>query len=400
MEEQPTIINPVLERFRQIEHNFNKNYLILLFQVKGIVEEEEEKTDQEQHALLSTAYEYWFDLLQEDPRNMDACVLFYDAVKEYHDLLLGRDEQIFSINGDFFSNIFAQKGIDTVYLYEQLRDPLDEEEDETLQQEEEEDAKANLWDGLINLYRLAVLICIYLKMPLVKDIIDMILINNPDLNQRNIFDKIYGEFKGSRRMRAMIMKLLKSKGDSFGEIFTSLQRVISTFSQEVNMDQSMKANVDLAKKQVRNVFHSILAEADLTNIEETKKEELIQAMENRDQETLDHFVQTGVLSQEQLDKICTDYKAQGLDKMNVTKVVQDLGSTMERMMEAIQNKDESAMQEILASSTSGLNIDPEELERMQKEMEAEMSDLTEEEEEEENENEDGGEQKHETKTEE
>jgi len=366
-------MNQVLEKFRRIEHNFNKNFLIILYQVKQIVEGEDDAQDLQQYTLLQAAYTKWYQKLQTDPRCMDACMLFYESVKDYHELLLKRDTQLFTVNGDFFSNVFDQTGLNTPYLFDQLRDGLESDSDDDEEEEkvsaEEKDAKDNMWSSIIGLYRLCVLICIYLKMPLVKEIIDMILINNPDLNQSNIFEKIFKEFKGKRRLRKMIMKLLKSKGDSFGDIFSSLQKVIATFGPEVNMDTNMKKNMEMAKTKVRSLFEGVLKQAGVTGLNEEQTNQLIEALEEKNQVRMHDFVEEKLITAEQVDKIDQLYREQGLDKMNVTKVVKDLGHTMEEMMAAIESNDENAVKAVLSKAGAGLNLDPAEMERMQSEME-------------------------------
>lgn len=371
----------VLEKFRRIEYNFNKNFLICLYQVRQIVEDEEDEKDVEIFNHLDRAYDHWFNKLQQEPRCMDACLRFHHLVSDYDEMLRGRDTQVFTINGDFFTELFndkyynEEKGreellfdssvcLDTSYLYDCLSDGLDEDDDE----EESEDAKGNLWTVIIGLYRLCVLICIYLQTPLVKDIIDMILINNPDLNQRNIFDKITKNFMGNRRLRKLIMKLLKSKEDNFGDIFNSLQKVIGTFSDEVNIDTNMKKNMETAKKKIAELFDSILNEANVTTLNDEERRQLIEALEDNRQDTLQDFVEEKRITQTELDTIQQLYKQRGLDKMNVTKVVKNLGSTMEKMMAAIETNDEDAMKNILSSVGSGMNLDSEQLEKMQAEM--------------------------------
>ena len=168
-------MNEVLEKFRQIEMSFNKNYMMTLYQLKQIVEGEEGEVDKKQSEILEEAYSRWFYEIQKDQNSIEACRFYYDAVKDSHELLLKKDEELLKINGDFFSNAFNTKEIDSFYLYNQLTDDT------------EDDGKQNLWNGLIGLYRLSVLIMVYMRMPLVKQIIDMILIGNPDLNQHNIF---------------------------------------------------------------------------------------------------------------------------------------------------------------------------------------------------------------------
>jgi len=362
-EQQPA--NSVLEKFQKIEHNFNKNFLLTLYQIRCIVEGETDEKDAKQFELLDSAYTKWWTKLQNNPKNSEACSLFYDAVKDYHELLMKRDTQIFTINGDFFSNIFGEKGIDTPYLFDCLRDGLDsdDEGEETAQG----DAKENLWSSIIGLYRLCVLIMIYLKMPLVKEVIDMILVSNPDLTQSNIFEKIFTEFKGKRRLRKLIMKLLKSNEDSFSDIFTSLSKVIATFSSEVSPDMNMKSNMEIAKKKVNAMFDEILTQAGVSNLSDIVKGQLLERLEEK--KGAEDLVEEKYLTQEQLHNIQDMYKTRGLDKMNVNKVVKDLGSVMSDMMGAIQSGNEDDIKKILANAGGGLNMDPAELEKMQSELE-------------------------------
>jgi len=363
-EQQPA--NSVLEKFQKIEHNFNKNFLLTLYQIRSIVEGETDEKDMKQFELLDNAYTTWWTKLQNNPKNSEACALFYDAVKDYHELLMKRDTQIFTINGDFFSNIFGETGIDTPYLFDCLRDGLDSD-DEGEEDQVNGDAKENLWSSIIGLYRLCVLIMIYLKMPLVKEVIDMILVSNPDLTQSNIFAKIFTEFKGKRRLRKLIMKLLKSNEDSFSDIFTSLSKVIATFSSEVSPDMNMKSNMEIAKKKVNSMFDDILTQVGVTTLNDVVKTQLLERLEEK--KSLEDFIEEKHLTQQQVHNIQDLYKTRGLDKMNVNKVVKDLGSVMSDMMGAIQSGNEDDIKKILANAGGGLNMDPAELEKMQSELE-------------------------------
>jgi hypothetical protein len=365
--ENHSTTNAVLEKFKKIEHNFNKNFLLTLYQITDIVapedgEENVERSakEEEQYELLSGSYTRWFTKISKDSRNMEACNFFYDAVQDNHKLLLGKDEAIFTFEGDFFSKVFDQEGLDTTYLYSLLSEGGDVDDD---------DAKQNLWNAFIGLYRLAVLICIYLKMPLVKEIIDMILLSNPDLNQSNIFEKIFTDFKGKSKLRKLIMKLLKSKEDNFGEIFNSLQRVIATFSSEVNMDTDMKANMDRAKDKVSSLFKNLLESAGITDLSEDLTARLIKSLEDKDEGEQESLVAEGALSTDQMEEVKKKFVEQGLDKMNIAKTVRDLGGTMEKMMSAINSGSEEEMQKILEQSGAGLNLGDMKMEDLQKEME-------------------------------
>lgn len=358
----------MLEKFNQLEVKYNKSFLIYMHQIMQIVDEDDDPKNKRQLELLASAYEHWYSKIQEDPRCMESCVSFYKAVGDGHELLMKRDEQIFTLYGDFLGNAFEAKGVDTKYIVDQLGDGLDP--DAMNRPEEERDAKENFWSATISLYRLAAMICIYLKMPVVREIIDLILLDNPDLNQSNMFSRIFSKFKGSKRLRKLIMKLMKSKDDNFAEIFTSLQKVIATFSSEVSIDSNMQTNLETAQKQVRATYDSLLTEANVGGLTDEQKTQLIDALEEKNSLRLADLLEEKVISEEQLKSVQALYKQKGLDKMQVNKTVKDLGRTMEDMMAAIQSNDESKVQQILSrSNVGGLNLPPEEIARMQSEME-------------------------------
>lgn len=365
----------ILEKFNQIEVNYNKNFLLYLHQIMQIVEPDEQASHAEvlqsaeyrQYQLLARAYEEWYERIQANPRCMESCVAFYNAVGEGHELLMKRDQQLFTVNGDFLARTFECEGLDTPFLFHELSDGLDA--DAEAQPEDERDAKDNFWSMTIGLYRLAAMICIYLKMPIVREIIDMILLDNPDLNQSNMFSKIFSKFKGSRRLRKLIMKLMKSKEDNFGEIFTSLQKVIATFGSEVNLDTNMHANLAQAQQKVRAAFEQILSRAGVTGLTPEQTTQLIDALEERNQPALRDLVDEQLVTEAQLARVQSLYSEEGLDKVQVNKVVKDLGRTMTDMMAAIESKDEEAVQNILSRAGAGMNLPSEELAQMQTEME-------------------------------
>ena len=349
----------VFDKFRKIEHNFNKNYLIALYQISQITtnDEDSDETEREQFHIMQKAYQKWFFKLQKDPKCMDACHFFYDAVGENHELLKSWDESIWDKEGDFFSKMFDCEGINTPYIYH-LLDGAEEGDD---------DPKENIWNALTGLYRLAVLICIYLKMPLVKEIIDMILMGNPDLNRKNIFDKIFTEFKSKRRLRKLIMKLLKSEEDSFGDIFNSLQKVIATFGGEVGGGAAgMNTNMEAAKEKMNSMMNDIMKESgvDLEGEDLTK---FRTAMDSDDTKTVEEMVINTSLTIEQVASVKECYKSKGLDKMNVSKMVGNLGGTMQQMMSAINSGSEEEMKKVL--DTSSMNMAGLDMKSLQSEME-------------------------------
>ena len=349
----------MLGKFKAIESRFNRSYLTLLFQLREQVAEDEQadsdersEKEKEQSILLDEAYGRWYYEITDDARTTTSTEFLYAAIGDNHNLIQGRDEQLFTKDGDFLSMVFDQEGLDTPFLYDLLPDGLDEECGPT----DDNDGKSNLWGALMGLYRLSILIVIYLKNSLVSDIINLILAGSPDINQSNIFENICKQFKGKRKLRKLIMKLLKSKDDCFGDIFTSLQRVIGTFGGDMSMDKGMKANMDASKTKQRDMFETLLADQKVS-VSDDQQTTLLHALDSGSGEDADLLVSAGVLTIEQLTNLRESFKTRGLDKMNVSKVVSDLGGTMKSMMDAINSGNEDDMKKVLEQSGAGMNFE-------------------------------------------
>jgi hypothetical protein len=351
-------VNSVADKFKKLDQNFNQSFLVTLWQIRGIVEGDTEPKEVQQFHLLDQAYSRWYAKLTTqvgDTANMEACESFYKAVDAYHELLMKRDTQLFTIDGDFLAKIFDEEGLDTPYLFDLLDDGTGEAS---------QDAKENLWTTITSLYRLCVLIMVYLRMPLVREIIDLIIVSNPDITQSNIFEKIFNDFKGKRRLRKLIMKLLKSKEDSFELIFDSLQKVIATFSTEVSTDGNLQQSVDLAQKKVHEGVSAILAGCQVNHLSSEQVEQFVTALQNKNVEAQRELVPNA----DQLAAVQEQYRSRNLDKVNVNQM-KDLGSTMSEMMNALKNQDEDAVQRVLERAGGGLNLNPADLERMQQDLE-------------------------------
>lgn len=335
----------LLDRFRKIEENFNKNYLVFLWQLKETVScaEDASDKDREQYGLLEDLYTVWFEKLQENTKCTDGCKSYHDAVD--HNLLLNRDETFFTVRGDFLCSAYNGSNIDTLYLYNQLSDGS----------EGDEDSKANFWTALTDLFRLSVLICIYLKMPLVKEIIDIIMMNT-NIHQGNIFESIFNDFKSKKQLRRLIMKLLKSKEENFTDIFDCLQKVISTFGNSTPAQDS---------KHVHETFSSILEEEQLDG--SLFSSDLLAALNT--QTDTSKFVRDGHVSEQQLRNIEAKYHAKGLDKINTNSTVGKLGDTMKKMMECFQTGNEEEIKQIIKNTGSDINLDESGLAEIQKELE-------------------------------
>ncbi len=352
----------LVEKFHQIEFNFNDSFLVTLNQLQQIVADQEDEQERAQYKALSHAYRVWYRHIEQDSSTKDACTQFYESVEDVHDLIMARDTQLWTVDGDFFGKLFSVEGleteeegkvefapIDTPYLWSLLDDGDDEEEGD--------DSRLHLWNAIIGLYRLSVLICIYLRMPLVKEIIDMILMQNPDINQQNIFEKIFSQFKGRKsRLRRLINKLMRSKGDQFGEIFDSLQKVVATFQGEVSMDPQ-KA-MEGAQEKVSAMFDRTLEEHKV-HLTAEEKGPILQALASGQTGPLDELVEEKRISPEQRERLVATFKQPGMSQVNM---ITSLGSTMKQMMHAIETKDEEKLKAIAEETGANLPFDMSQLE--------------------------------------
>jgi len=366
---QKTESNPVLQRFKALGKTFNEKYLTTLNQIMDVHSEQDTDKEKEQFRVFALAYKRDYDCIAKDVNDHTVAFRIYDAVGDRYNLLMARDTQVFQVpsqeeehGDDLLARMCDAPGADTCYTYEQLNDGSGDD-----LPEEQRDAKHNFWLALIGLYRLACVITVYTRTPVVKELIDLILTKHSDISQDNLFNKIAGDFKGSKQVRRLIKKMMDtSDGDNFSTIMTCLQRVIATFSDEVNLDKDMTRNVDQAKQRMREQIRSILEEVGMKEPSDECVEEAAVALDENDDKRLSKLVP----NRSRRNKLQKLFKSKGLDSMNVGSVFKSLGQSMETMMEAIRNNDESKMEEVL-SHTRGVNITAEELARMKSEFEEE-----------------------------
>lgn len=326
-----------LERFKQIEPNFNRSYLQVLAQLRDAMEVQDCDKDREQHALLQSAYERWS---QCAPTQTESCKFFHAAVGNLNARLLNRDETFFNDSRDFLSVAYDTPGIDTMYIYNLLDDA-------------ESDAKMNFWTALVGLDRLSVLICIYLSMPQVKQMIDIILSAAPNVTQGNLMGSIMQQFKSKKELRQLVMKLMKTKTETFEEIFNSLQRVIATF----NTPKGPNASGPAASAEVEALAKS--AGVEVSGSPE-QLERLLKALQDKNDGLKAQCIDQGICTAEAMIKMET------LIQNKATAA--NLGQTMQDMMTAINSGDEKAIQTLFEKSgadAKGLNMSA-----MQKEMES------------------------------
>lgn len=355
----------VQEKFHTLKKRFNEGIMHLLFKLSQVVEPDaeldvdltaEEKTIQSQNSrLLNQAYERWYDTFAQDGNNMTLCENFYQAVGEDHVLLKSRNPQILTSGvQDLFATIYEQPGLNSTFLYESLSDGGDGNVD----------AKEELWNSLHGLYRMCLLICVYLRIPVVHEMINFILSSHQDLNQQNVVNKVFGEFHQNRKFRKLIYQITKDGDDSIEQIFTSFQKVIVMFSDELPSDPS-----EMVKKmQQRNtqLVRTVVVEQKLDHLfeNETLLQEFCDSvLAKKEQE----FVDRGVISSEQVQALRSELDRRGVQNVDVTQMMSTLGSSLEEMMKAVKNNDEEAVRNILANSGLEKSLD---VQKLQQELES------------------------------
>jgi len=356
--------NYLYEQFRRVEQNFNKNYLKTLWQVMEIVADEPDQKDVRHYNALKEAYTHWYHRIEDDPNDMTACIQMHDAIGDHNDMLKIRDTQLFTINGDLLGNMFAvavnAKGkvkpmplsVDTPYLFDMLDDGLDGGVD----------AKEHFWSTLSSLYRLCVLICIYLKMPLVKEIIDIILLSNNAINPQNFASTMMNEFKGStptsRRLRRLLAKLMRQKDSDFTNILNSFQKVISTMAPEASQSSGP---TDSTGPSGQDRIVTLQAATGASIDEATAFYADVDAGTTLEDACAKHG----------FDPFKIQAQAPGASAPGAFGGMPNgLGETFQSMMNALQTGDESKMQEVLSKAGAGFNMQPEEFNRMKEEMDS------------------------------
>lgn len=349
----------VLERFRNIEPHFNTTFLKFLAQFQQMFTVVKPENDHEKllASKLDKAYSTWFYKIKADQRTLDACTRMHETITPTHALLMARDTQLLHVKGDLLSALFDCPDLDTPYLYSLLAEDPNPAEDERLA----------FWDNLLNLYRIAALICIYAKNTQVKDIIDMILETNPNVAGGNLAHNITGMFKSNKRLRGMIMGLMNGKQAQIPEIFNSLKIVLSTLVDQkpgsaVPTTTAMTA--DQSTSMACMLVTSIVPE--FKSWTEQEQDRLVQAIKDKDDLLWSTFATR--ISPDQRKAIETLYDQRG--NQNLGSMMKDVNGTMAEFMKAMESNDESAMESMMERTSALMNLSPDELKEMEAEMQA------------------------------
>jgi hypothetical protein len=247
-----------------------------LHYLKATLTDETDEKAVTQHYSLTAAYKKLYTLYSVNPQDLGPCDRFYNYLVPRHECLLAMDSSLF-VEG-ILASIYDEPEIDSLWLYEKLTGG----KQDTGEYLKESDGKLNLWNTLISLYRISVVICIYLKVPLIRDIISLIFASSTNMDHNNLFQNIMTQFKSKAALRKLIMRLLKSEEHDFEEIFTNLQRVVATFaadngskhnSSEVgqSLSQMMGAISSGSEEKVKDILQQHGMSDYNINVEELQK---------------------------------------------------------------------------------------------------------------------------------
>lgn len=327
----------------RIEMKFNENYMKMINNTLDVLDGED-CTDEE--LLIRDGFEKsyvkWYDEFAINPNTLKAASSFYLAIGSEHDALVQCDEQFFVKRPLFFQEAFAAPGVESIAFYNLFDSGVNEETGELLPS----DAKSNLWESLNGLGRLATILCIYQKLPVVKEILDLLIMNNPDITPANITKRVLDAFQNDRRMKRLVVKLMNSiKETEFLDIFKSLQRVVS----------------------------ALAGKTDVANVKETSRQQLF----THCKQTLASFGESALCEHPDLEKVFNEILTTNelsvvrekselhskIAEVMETEIMKpnievyhktsDLGNAMKDMLAAHQSQDQEKMNSIFAKHFPG-----------------------------------------------
>lgn len=344
----------VRDRFNNIETHHQKAYLTFLLQLQNMWSSEAPKTEEEekQKELLEQAYANWYFHAQEHPKSSEPASLMHATITPKYEQLIHRDVQLFSSgDDDLLAQITGVKGIDTPLLYGLLGDDPDPTQNE----------RAVFWDNLLNLYRIAAIICIYAKDPQIKSLIDTILALSPNISTspQEVQASVMRLVKENKDLKKMITQMVsgKNKQNQIGGIISNLKIVLSTLVDNQQWNAAAKTT-----NLVPTVLSTVIP--DFKTWSTSDQDMLEQAIKDKDELLWSAFKNRVTAHQRQtIETLCSQQRP-------------DLSSMVDKMDSVFKNMENGASSdepppELVNMAASMMNMSPEEL----KEMEAEFEDI-------------------------
>lgn len=227
----------ILDRFRNLEHTLNLKYIECLTNLRNSVNNVENEDERIWHRYIDEAVEMWSEVVKKDSHTTDIASHLYQVMDPHYETLIKRDHLLFGVREEKTNDFLAR------FMDLQIADDEQFPEDFSafLYDGVTDDTVSELWDALLGLYRLALLIDVISGTDsVVRDLIELVLANNPNINSGTVLESMTNDFKKNKRFRRLLLRLLNSDFDEFEATFSKLIRVISTLSDSEDAPESMK----------------------------------------------------------------------------------------------------------------------------------------------------------------
>lgn len=240
-------MNP-LDQFRNLEATINVKFLEFILALQTTVNDPANAEEVHHFRLLKHAYEQWYHRIHKQENTKEVALHVFRVMDVHYDVIVKRSSQLFYPKHHTTSPDESSETGSTRDFFLELLEidedptgaPLPEDFSWFLWDGISEATAINCWEALLGLYRLSLLIDVVGSDSIVKDLIELVLMNHKDINSGNVIEKMTSEFKTDKKFRRMLLRLLKSDFSNFEAIFEKLLRVISTLSESSDAPESVK----------------------------------------------------------------------------------------------------------------------------------------------------------------
>lgn len=291
-----------MEQFTDIELKFNRKFMYFILEILKL----------QNCQQVKDAYDHWFRVFQQEPMCTDACEKFFAALDQKaliarDPLLLKQLPQIFDVNIDI------SELVDKMTLASQNL----------------------LWTELSALYRLAVIICIYVKMPLIQKIVEIVLSENSGFTRsEEVVSNILQQFAQNTTLRSLINELFQQDEGDFMDVFGKLALVLEVIQAE--------------QRKPKDVFSECCTNHGITD----HVDELFTAVVDKNEEYLDTAVELKWVTPEQVELLTTLQLPD--DNQNLVRMT----GTLEAMRTAMSSGEDADMNELLrVSGLEGVDLE-------------------------------------------
>jgi hypothetical protein len=334
-----TNVQQAFLNFRNLELNFNQTFMDFLVTLGKIAQKQNDAENQER---LRVAYERWYDVFNRDPKTSAASLKMMEAFEPVHSEVIGRSESFVRSHRALQAALDAPE-LDCKSLYDSLTDGTG-----LSVEERRDDGKLQFWNAVTGLYRVAIIINIYYKMPMIRQIIDIVLQNAQDLQQGNLMTSVMTQFIQKPELRNLMFKMFSQGETQFMEIMGNLQKVMDVFSAEIQHNPPPQPHEQAVRELCAE--RGVQVPPDLFV-------QFTTALRDRNDKFLFEMVEMGLLSLEDMTAIRDEFEKRELHTLPEPVDMKNIHSTISQTMKAMQQDevDPDVIENILKSS--GVNID-------------------------------------------